>query len=145
MHLQFFFQPIEEVEGVLALTIHLIDEHDDGSLAHTAHGHQLARLSLNALGAINHDDAGIDGCQCAEGVLGKVLVTRSVEDVDLIVVVVELHDGCGHGDTALLLNLHPVGGGGLLDFVTLDGTCHLDLSAEEEEFLSERSLTRIGV
>ena len=151
LDLQFLFQFVEQVEGVAALTVHLVDEDDDGRLSHTADGHQLTCLRLHALGTVHHDDGGVNGCQRAEGILGEVLVTRRIEDVHLIFYVlplggiVELHHRGRHRDTALFLDVHPVGGGGLLDFVVLDGTCHLYLSAEQQEFLCQCRLSRIGV
>lgn len=142
---ELFLELVQQVEGVLGLAVHLVDEDDDGGVAHAAHFHELARLRLHTLGAVHHDDDAIDGGQRAVGVFGEVLVTGGVENVDLVVLIVELHDGGGDGDTALLLDVHPVGRGGLLDFVALHGAGHLYLSAEEQELLGERGLTGIGV
>ena len=114
---QLLLQFIEQVKGVLTLPVHLVDEDDDRRVAHAAHLHQLAGLRLHTLGAVDDDDDAVDRRQGAVGVLGKVLVTRRVEDVDFIVMVVKLHHGCRHRDAALLLDVHPVGGGCLLDFV----------------------------
>ena len=79
-------------------------------------------------------------------------MTRGVEDVDLVGSgigtfggIVKLHDGGGDGDTALLLYVHPVGCGGLLDFVVFYGTGYLYLSTEKEEFLGEGGLAGIRV
>ena len=151
LDVKLLLQLVQEVEGVLALAIHLVDEDDHRRLAHTAHFHEFARLGLNAFGAVDHNDARVHSRECAEGVLGKVLVTRSVEDVDFIGLgspfgsVIELHDRSGNTDAALLFNLHPVGGGGLLDFVALDGTGHLNLTAEKQQLLGECRLARIGM
>ena len=142
---ELFLELVQQVEGVLGLAVHLVDEDDDGGIAHAAHFHELACLRLHTLGAVHHDDDAIDGGQRAVGVFGKVLVTGGVEDVDLVVLIVELHDRGGDGDTTLLLDVHPVGRGGFLDFVALDGAGHLYLSAEEQELLGERGLTGIGV
>lgn len=84
LNLELFFQFVEEVEGVLAFAVHLVDEDDDGCLAHTADGHELARLLLYTFGAIDNDDGGIDGGEGAEGVFGEVLVAGGVEDIDLV-------------------------------------------------------------
>jgi hypothetical protein len=43
----------------------------------------------------------------------------------------------------LALNLHKITGGVLLDFIAFYSTCRLNGSAEEEEFLSQGSLSRI--
>ena len=79
-NLQLFLQFVEQVEGVLALAVHLVDEDDDGRLPHAADFHELSCLSLDALGAVDDDDGAVDGRQGAEGVLREVLVTRCVED-----------------------------------------------------------------
>ena len=151
LDVKLLLQLVQEIEGILALAVHLVDEDDDGRLAHAAHFHELARLGLNAFGAVDHNDARVHRRECAEGVLGEVLMARCIEDVDLIGLrspfggVVELHDRSGHTDAALLFNLHPVGGGGLLDFVALDGTGHLNLTAEKQQLLGECRLARIGM
>ena len=53
---QLLFQLVEQVEGVAALAVHLIDEDDDRRLPHAADRHQLARLSLHTLGTVDHND-----------------------------------------------------------------------------------------
>ena len=61
-NLQLFLQFVEQVEGVFAFAVHLVDEDDDGRLPHAADFHQLSRLSLHAFRAIDHNDGAIDGC-----------------------------------------------------------------------------------
>ena len=72
-------------------------------------------------------------------------MTRGIQDVDLVASVLESHDGGRHGDTTLLLDLHPVTRRSLLDLVTLDGTCYVDSSPEEKELLGEGRLTGVRV
>ncbi len=50
MDVQFLLQLIEQVEGVTAFTVHLVDKDDDGCVAHAAHLHELTGLSLHAFG-----------------------------------------------------------------------------------------------
>ena len=50
LNLEFFLQFVEHVEGIAALTVHLVDEDDNRRIAHTAHFHQLAGLGLHTLG-----------------------------------------------------------------------------------------------
>ena len=82
--LQLLFELVEEVEGILALAVHFVDEDDDRCLAHTADSHQLARLGLDALGSVDDDDGAVDSRERAEGIFCEVLVTGGVEDVDLV-------------------------------------------------------------
>ena len=84
LDLEFLFQFIEQVKGVATFTVHLIDKDDHRRLTHTTDRHQLTRLRLHTLGPIDHDDGRVNGCQRSEGILGKVLVTRSIEDVDFV-------------------------------------------------------------
>ena len=136
---------VEEVEGGFAFTVELVDEDDDGRLAHAADFHQFAGLCLDTFGGVNDDDDAIDGGEGAISVFGEVLVAGGVEDVDLVAFIVEGHGGGGDGDAALLFDLHPVGGGGAADLVRLHGAGYVDGAAEEEELLGEGGLTGVGV
>ena len=143
--LQLLFQLIEEVKGVLRLAVHLIDKDDHRGLPQAADLHQFLRLRLHAARPVDHDDDRVDGGEGAEGILSEVLVSRGVEDIDLIVLVLKAHYGGGDGDAALLLDLHPVGGGGAADLIALDRPGDVDRPSEEEELLGEGGLTGIGV
>jgi len=145
LNLQLLLNFVEEVEGVFAFAVHLVDEDDDRSLTHAEHGHELACLGLDTLGTIDDDDGGVYGREGSESVFGKVLVAWGVEDVDLVVAVVKLHDRRCHGDTALLLDIHPVARGSLADLVVFDGTGYLYLAAKEEKFFCKCGLTCIWV
>ena len=146
---EFLLHLIHQIEGVFALAVHLVDEHDDRRVPHAAHLHQFAGLGLDALGAVYHDDNAVNGREGAVGVFRKILVAGRVEDIDFIVFVLELvvesHHGGGHRDTALFFYLHPVGGRRLADFVRLDGSGHMDGAAEEQQLLGQRRLAGIGV
>ena len=142
---EFGLELVEDVEGVAALAVHLVDEDDDRGVAHAADLHKAPCLGLHALGGVDDDDYRIDGGEGAEGILCEVLVARRGEDIDFIRAIVEAHDRGGHGDAALFLNLHPVGGGGLLYLVALHGSGHMDGSAVEEQFLGQSCLAGVRV
>ncbi len=76
---QRLFDFIEQIEGVAALAVHLVDEGDDGNVAQTTNLEQLSRPRLDAFGGVDHHDSGIDRGQRAIGVLGKILVARRVQ------------------------------------------------------------------
>ena len=151
MDFQFLLQLVEQVEGVTTLTVHLVDEDDDGRVAHATNIHQLACLRLYAFGTVDHDNRTVYSRQRAVGILGKVLVTWGIQNVHLIFNVlsvrgvVELHHRGRHRDTTLLLDVHPVGSSGLLNLIVLYSTSHLNLSSKKKELLSQRGFTRIGV
>ena len=108
MYLKFLLQLVEQVEGVATLTVHLVDKDDNRRVAHAAHLHQLACLGLHTFGRVDHDNGRVYGCKRAVGIFGKVLVTRGIKDIYLVVLIVKLHDRCRDRDSSLLLYIHPV-------------------------------------
>ena len=136
---------VQQVEGVLARAVQLVDEDHHRRLAHPAHLHQAARLLLDALGAVDDDDDRIDGRQRAVGVLGEILVAGRIENIDLHSVILETHDGGGHRDAALPFDLHEIGRRALLDLVALDGARHVDRAAEEQQLLGKGGFAGVGV
>ena len=89
MNTEFALYLVHEVEWILTLAVHLVDKDHHRSLAHTADLHEAAGLGLYTFGRVDNDDYGVHRSQGAEGVLSKVLVTRGVEDIDMVVVVVK--------------------------------------------------------
>src|SRR5579885_2211664 len=63
-----------------------------------------------------------------------------VQQVDNAVAVRELHHRGGDGDAALLLELHPVGGGMTRGLAALHGAGQLDGAAEQQQLLGEGGL-----
>ncbi len=145
MYLEFLLKFVKQVKGVVTLTVQFVDEHNHRSLAHAAHLHEAAGLQLNALGTVNHDDYAVHGCERTERILGKVLVTRGVQNVYLVTFIIKFHYRCGNRDTTLFLYIHPVRCGCLAYLVGLDGSGNLYLAAEQQEFLSKCGLTGIRV
>ena len=135
---------LAQVQRIPRLAVHLVDEGENGNVAQGADLKELARLRLDALGAVDDHHGAVRRHQRAVGILGKVLVARGVEDVDAVAAVLELHDRRGDGDAALLFDLHPVGGGG-------PGALALDLArlgdgpAVEQEFFGQRGFTGVRV
>ena len=127
------------------LAVHLVHERDDRRRAQAAHFEQLDRLRLDALRRVDHHHRGIDRGQHAIRVLGEVLVPRRVEEVDRVALVVELHHGARHRDSALLLHLHPVRRRVPPALARLDGAGELDRAAVEQELLGERRLAGVRV
>ena len=103
-------------------------------MPHGADLEELPGLGLHALGAVDDHDGGVRGHQGAVGVLGEVLVAGGVQNVDAEAIILELHHGRGYGDTALLFDFHPVGGGGAGILLALDHAGLGDGAAVEQKF-----------
>lgn len=73
---------LAELERVARFAVHLIDKGKDGDVAQSTDLEELARLRLDALCAVNDHDGAVRGHQCAVRVLGEVLMSRRVEDVE---------------------------------------------------------------
>ena len=93
---------------------------------------QLARLILDALGRVDDHDHGVHGREDPVGILGKILVPRRVEQIDLIAVVLELERSRTDRNPALAFQFHPVGCGRPLVFAGGDRTGELDRTAVEQ-------------
>jgi len=70
---------------------------------------------------------------------------RGIEQVHDAVPVGELHHRGGDGDSTLLLEPHPVGGGMARRLAPLHRARHRDGAAEQQELLGECGLARVGV
>ena len=84
---------LAEVERIARLAVHLVDKRENGDMAQCADTEELARLRLDALCAVNDHHRAVRRHERAVGVLGEVLMTRGVENVDAEAAVLELHDG----------------------------------------------------
>ena len=68
-----------------------------------------------------------------------------VQNIDAETVVLELQHGRGHGNTTLLLDLHPVGRGGTGVFLALDHAGLGNGAAVEQEFFGQSGFTGVRV
>ena len=142
---QHVFKLLHQRERILAGAVKLVYEGENRYGAHAANPEQLHRLLLNALGAVDQHHGAVGGDEGAVGVLGKVLVTGGVQNIDAVAVEIELHRGRGDGNAALLFNLHPVAGcvaGGL---ARLDGTGLTNRAAVQKQLLGQRGFAGVGV
>ena len=134
---KFLFQLIQQVERVLRFAVHFIDKDNHRSIAHAADFHQLACLGFHTFRTVHHNDNAVHRSQRTIRIFGKILVARSIEDVDFIIVIVKLHNRSGYGYTTLLFNVHPVGRCRFLYLVTLYCTGHLNLTAKKQQLFSQ--------
>ena len=92
-----------------------------------------------------NDDDTVNGSQSAECIFGEVLVTRSIQNVDLMVFVVKCHHGSCYRDTTLLLYFHPVGSSGLFNLVRFNHTGYVNGTSEKQQLFSQSCLSGIRV
>ena len=144
-HAEFALNLIQNVQRLAHFAVHLVDKGDDGRVALAANLDQAAGLRFNAVGRVNHHQGRIHGGEHAVGVLREVFVAGGVQQVDDVVAVHHLHHRRGHRNTPLLLNLHPVRRGVACGFAGLDRACDLDRTRKQQELLSQRGFTRVGV
>ena len=145
MDTQYFLYLIDEFERILGLAIHLIYKCKDRYTSHHTDLEQLDSLRLHTLGSIDDHHCGVSRHQCTVGVLREILVSRRVQNIYTIIIVVELQNRRCYGDSTLLLYLHPVGNRMLGSFSALDRSCQIDRSAVEQELLGQSRFTCIRV
>ena len=108
-----------------------------------AHFKELPGLRLNAFARVDDHDDRVHGRKDAIGVLGEILVTRSVEQVDAKTAVVELQDGGTDGNATFTFEFHPIGGGSALIFARRNGTSQLHRATVQEQLFRESGFTRV--
>ena len=145
VELQLVLDLVDDLKGVAGLAVHLVAEGQDRQVAQPADLEELAGLALDALGAVDHHDRGVDRGQRAVGVLGEVGVAGGVDEVEPPVAEREGHRRGGDGDAALLLHLHEVGAGAPRLALGAHLAGHLDGAAVEQELLGQRGLAGVGV
>ena len=134
---------VEQLDRVLALAIHLVDEGHDRHVAQAADLEQLARARLDTLGGVDHHDGRVDRRQGAVGVLAEVLVARRVKQVEDRAAIFEMHHRGRDRDAALLLDLHPVRARAAGFATRLDRTRDVDGAAEQQQLLGQRGLAGV--
>ena len=89
---ELLLQLLHKIVGAACLAVKLIYKGEDGDIAHCAYLKKLSRLRLDALCRVDDHDCAVGSHQGAVSVLGKILVSRSVEDVYAVAVILKLHD-----------------------------------------------------
>ena len=145
LDLQLVGQFVQQLERIARLAVHLVDEGHDGNVAQPADLEQLAGLGLDALGGVNHHHRGIRRRQSAIGVLGKVFVTRRVQQVEHRLLIFKRHHRAGDRDAAFLLDLHPVGLGAPRLAPRLHPAGRMDRAAQQQQMLRQRGLAGVGM
>ena len=135
----------DQLERVFAHAITLVDEREDRRAPAFADLEQLTRPLFHPSAVVEQHDRAVGGDERAVRVLGEILVARRIEQVDLVAVVLELHDARRDRDTALLLELHPVARRVPLRPACLDGAGEVNGPAVEKELFGQRGFPGIRV
>ena len=134
-----------ELKRIASLVVELVHKGEDGNVAQRTDLKELFGLGLDALGTVDDHDRSVGGHKGTVGILREVLVAGGIEDIDAGAVIGELQHRGGNGDTALLLDVHPVRDGMLGRALALDRASSLDAAGIEQQFLGKRGLTGVRV
>ena len=145
LYRQHRFNFVEQVDGIAHLPIHFIDKAENRRIPQATDFHQFNGALFHTLGAINQHQGRIHRGESAVGILGKILVPGSIEQIDHAPLIGKLHHRRGHRDAPLLLHSHPVRGRVAIGFFAFDGARHLNQLAEQQQLFGDRGLTGIGV
>ena len=139
------FDLVEEIEGIAAFAVELVDEGDDRNVAQAADLEQFAGARLDALCRVDHHDRRIDRAQGAIGIFGKVFVAGSVEEIIDAAAIFEGHHRGDDGDPALALDAHPVGPRSPAVSLGAHLAGEHDRPAEQQQLFGQRGLARVRV
>ena len=134
-----------QLKGVAGFAVHLVDEGEDGDVTQGADLEQLDGLGLNALCRIDDHDSGVRCHQGTVGILREVLMARGIQNVHALACIVELQDRGSDRNTALLLDVHPVGHSVLGALLALNGTGLIDGSTVQQQLFGQGRFAGIGV
>ena len=140
---QHLLQLFHQGEGILRGPVHLVYKGENRDVPHPADLEQLDGLCFDALCGVQQHNRCVRGNQYPVGIFREVLVAGGVQDVDPVSVIHELHGGACHGNTALLLNLHPVRSGVLVRLPGFNAARTADCSAVQQQLFSQRGFTRV--
>ncbi len=136
---------VEQVEGIAARQIELVDEGQHRQPPQLADLEQLAGLRLDALRGVDHHDHAVDGEQRAIRVFAEVLVAGRVEQRQVMTPEIELHCGGGDRDAALALDVHPIRDHVTIGLAAAHRAGQLDGAGVQQQFLGQGGLAGVRV
>ena len=135
-NIEHLFQLVHQIKRVAAVTVQLVDKGKDGQMAAVANPKQLFSLRLHALGCVDKHNSAVCSHQGTIGILRKVLVTRGIEDINAVTIVIKLQHGASYRNTTLLFDFHPVRNRMLSGFSSLYRTSQMNCSAVKQKLFS---------
>ena len=126
---ELFLDIIQQFKSIHGVTVHFINERKNRDMSHDTDFKQFSGLRLDTLGSVNDHDRRICSHQGTIGILREILMSRCIQNVDTVIIIIELQYGRGNRNTSLLLDLHPVGNCMSCGCFSFYGTCQIDGSS----------------
>ena len=114
-------------------------------MTHGTYLKKLPCLCFYTLGCINDHNCRIRRHKCTVRIFREVLMSRRIQNVDTISVIIKLENRRSDGNTSFLLNLHPVGYGMSGCCLTLYTSRLINRASIQEKLLCQCCLTGIRV
>ena len=89
---QHFFQFFQQIKGLTAITVQLVDEGEDWNVTVLHNFKEFFGLGLDTLSRVHNHDGRIHRHQGPIGILREILVTRCIQNIDPLARVIKLHD-----------------------------------------------------
>ena len=90
---QFLLDIIQQIERIFCIPVHFVDKCKDRDMAHRAYLKKFSGLRLHAFRCVDHHYCGIRGHQRTVRILREILMSRCVQDIDAVSVIIELKYG----------------------------------------------------
>ncbi|MNE21652.1 hypothetical protein D3C80_1148220 [compost metagenome] len=145
MNIQGRFQFIQQFKRIFSVAVHFIDKNDHRSFPHATNFHQTFGLFLHPVCTVDHQNHTVDRSQCSVSIFRKVLVTGSIQNIDLFSGIFKSHYGSCNGNSTLLFNFHEIRSSRFLDFIVLNSTRRLNCTTKKQELFSQCCFTCIGM
>ena len=139
------FKLVKQIKWISRLAVKLVDKGKYRNISCRADLKKLSGLRLDTLCRVYYHYRRIRRHKGTVGILGEVLVSGSIKNVDAIALIFKLHDRGGYRNTSLLFKLHPVGYGMLIGLLALYGAGCLNSSSVKQKFLCKCGFTRVRV
>ena len=127
-NVQYFFQFIHQIKGVTAVTVQFVYKGKDRQFTTMANPEQFFSLRFYTFSCVNKHYCAVCCHKSTVSIFGEVLVTRGIENVYAITVVIKLQNRRSNGNTTLFFDFHPVRNSMFIAFSSFNGTSQMDSS-----------------
>ena len=124
-----FLDIVQQFKGIHGIAVHFINKSKDRDMSHDTNFEQFSGLGLNTLRSINDHNRRVCSHQGTISILGEILMSRGIQNINAVIVIVKLQYRRGNGNTSLLLNFHPVGDCMSRSCFSFYRTCQVDGSS----------------